>query len=116
MPECSEGPRLFLCGALFSEKHAGCMFLKNRLDKSLVMLAHNLQVHTGNGLSLDFLAFALSLALTVLLILGTHETSLFNLGRCSPLAAPKGDHLIQCLPVLGLLQLPDTVVLTNACS
>ena len=37
------------------------------------------QVHAG-GLDLDFLAFGLALALTVLLILGTHETSLFNLG------------------------------------
>jgi len=40
---------------------------------------HNVQVHVG-GLDLDFLAFGLALALTVLLILGTHETSLFNLG------------------------------------
>lgn len=58
------------------------------------MLAHNLQVHTANGLSLDFLAFGLSLALTVLLILGTHETSLFNLGKFSPPAAPQGNQLI----------------------
>ena len=40
---------------------------------------YSVQVHTG-GLDLDFLAFGLALALTVLLILGTHETSLFNLG------------------------------------
>ena len=39
-----------------------------------------MQVHTEGGLALDFLAFGLSLALTALLILGTHETSLFNLG------------------------------------
>ncbi|CAK0786283.1 hypothetical protein CVIRNUC_009496 [Coccomyxa viridis] len=39
----------------------------------------DLQVHTEGGLALDFLAFGLSLALTALLILGTHETSLFNL-------------------------------------
>ena len=39
-----------------------------------------MQVHTEGGLALDFLAFGLSLALTGLLILGTHETSLFNLG------------------------------------
>lgn len=39
----------------------------------------DLQVHTS-GLDLDFLAFGLSLGLTLLLILGTHETSLFNLG------------------------------------
>ncbi|CAL8464071.1 g3606 [Coccomyxa elongata] len=38
----------------------------------------DLQVHTS-GLDLDFLAFGLSLGLTLLLILGTHETSLFNL-------------------------------------
>ena len=42
-----------------------------------------MQVHTEGGLALDFLAFGLSLALTALLILGTHETSLFNLGRHS---------------------------------
>ena len=41
---------------------------------------HRMQVHTEGGLALDFLAFGLSLALTGLLILGTHETSLFNLG------------------------------------
>lgn len=40
----------------------------------------DLQVHTS-GLDLDFLAFGLSLGLTLLLILGTHETSLFNLGE-----------------------------------
>lgn len=41
----------------------------------------DLQVHLPNGLDLDFLAFGLSLGLTLLLILGTHETSLFNLGE-----------------------------------
>ncbi len=40
----------------------------------------DLQVHTSGGLDLDFLAFGLSLGLTLLLILGTHESSLFNLG------------------------------------
>ncbi|EIE24778.1 amino acid transporter [Coccomyxa subellipsoidea C-169] len=39
----------------------------------------DLQVHTSGGLDLDFLAFGLSLGLTLLLILGTHESSLFNL-------------------------------------
>ena len=38
-----------------------------------------LQVHI-HGLDLDFLAFGLALGMTFLLILGTHETSLFNLG------------------------------------
>ena len=46
----------------------------------------DLQVHTSSGLSLDFLAFGLSLGLTLLLILGTHETSLFNLGA-TPLSS-----------------------------
>jgi hypothetical protein len=44
----------------------------------------DLQIHTSGGLDLDFLAFGLSLALTLLLILGTQETSLFNLGMATP--------------------------------
>ena len=41
-----------------------------------------LQVHV-HGLDLDFLACGLALAMTLLLILGTRETSLFNLGKRS---------------------------------
>ena len=79
------------------QEHVGC------LDRVLSSLYQPVQVHTANGLSLDFFAFGLSLALTVLLILGTHETSLFNLGMSSPSSALKGDLLKQVSACMNTL-------------
>ena len=92
---------------LFRER-TNCADLIARLESQGTELpVHTLQVHTADGLSLDFFAFGLALALTVLLILGTHETSLFNLGMLLLLAALKGHRVEQCLLVLTLLQLSE---------
>ena len=77
---------LVLCATLLSSQnnrrrdaeHEGYP-QENLLGKCVYDSMYVVQVHT-HGLDLDFLAFGLALALTVLLILGTHETSLFNLG------------------------------------
>ena len=68
-----------------------------------------LQVHV-HGLNLDFLACGLALCMTLLLILGTRETSLFNLGTPPPRIAAE-PWLRQPVPAMSL---PSSMLL-HAC-
>lgn len=100
----------FVCEYLYPYSHA-CM----NPSWLLVMCRHAsciieraacvLQVHTAGGLDLDFLAFGLSLALTVLLIFGTHETSLFNLGGTA--SDPQILLLAMCIKISYHAAYPD---------